>query len=252
MSRSKRRKKQSRIPEYRPAQWNDAQRAEPRPTTGNWRPPAVAIILMLIGGVVYGLQSNRWTASQDVEQAAARIQNVPLDFGDWEGRDIEIPQNQLDQAGAVGHLHRVYKNRTTGDEVLVMVLCGPHGPIALHPPTVCFTGAGWKLEEPPEATAVKDAEQKGELGSFFVTRFRKTTPTSASRMRTCWAWNGDGRWESPESPRFAFAGSRHLYKIYVSTRLSPEANSDAEEAFDKGICIKFLREFLPVLKKAGI
>ena len=56
---------------------------------------------MLIGGVVYGLQSNRWTASQDVEQAAARLRNVPLDFGDWEGRDIEIPQNQLDQAKSV-------------------------------------------------------------------------------------------------------------------------------------------------------
>jgi Protein of unknown function (DUF3485) len=220
-----------------------------------WLPPAVAIAVVLIAGVVHGLQTNRWISSSELEEAAARLDDVPYQFGDWTGTDQDVSEDQMKQAGAVAHLHRVYRNSKTGQAVDVMILCGPHGPISLHPPEVCFTGAGYALEDTPEPTGVTAADGKKEQGRFFVCRFKKSTPTAVSRMRTCWAWNSEGRWESPDDPRYAFAGTGHLYKIYVSESLPPAAKNSRDkssEEFDQGVCSSFLRDFLPVLKKAGI
>jgi len=220
---------------------------------GNWLPPAVAIALVLIAGVVHGLQTNRWTPSRELDEAAARLKDVPYRFGEWTGTDREVPEDQMKQAGAVAWLHRVYRHRDSGRLVNVMILCGPHGPISLHPPEVCFTGAGFVLEDTPKLTDVAGAGKQTQ-GRFFVCRFRKSTPAAVARMRTCWAWNAEGRWESPAEPRFAFAGAGHLYKIYVSESLPPGAKKarDESETFEKGVSASFLRDFLPVLKKAGI
>jgi len=259
MSRSRKRKKQRTIPVHGPRhepEQGDQQQpsadAEQDSGRRSWLAPVTAVVLVLAAGVAYGLQTHRWTKSKELDEAADKLQQVPSTIGEWEGRDIEIPEMQLKIAGATGYLHRVYRHRKSGKEVTVLVLCGPHGPISVHPPTVCFVSAGWNLETEPAPRAVKLPDAESPLGHFWVTRFRKVSSTSVGRMRTCWAWNGTGGWEASERPRFEFAGADHLFKIYVSEELSPNPKQEPDPEFDQGACVEFMRDFLPALKAAGI
>lgn len=216
-----------------------------------WAPYAVCIALVVVSGVVYGLQTDRWTADTRLQDAAARLKQVPRTIGLWESREVEIPEQQLQIAGAVGHVARVYR-RPDGTQVQVMLLCGDHGPISLHPPTVCFTSSGWALKGELQRQDAK-SETGERLGRFQVGEFRKRTPTGNQRMRTWWAWNADGRWDAPDNPRMTYAGSGHLYKLYVTTLLPGEPAGEAKTAkAESDACQRFLREFLPALKDAGI
>lgn len=212
-----------------------------------WLRPALAVALILVSGVIYGLQTNRWSASEDVQKAAAKLKDVPATLGDWESTDSEIPERQLKIAGAAGYVSRVYRNRIDGRQVHVMMLCGPHGPISLHPPTVCFTGAGWKTQN-LKKQAVEYGTEKSS-GQFQVGRFQRQSSSGKTQMTTFWAWNSDGAWQCPDRPRFAFAGVPHLYKLYVSVIGPATEEADTKQTETS---VAFLRLLLPALQKAGI
>lgn len=228
-------------------------------TTGvrTWLLPLAGVSLILVAGVVHGLQSQRWVSSTEIQTAADRLNDVPLKIGKWEGEVLEIPQAQLDIAGASGSLYRNYKSTDSGEVVQVMVVCGPHGPISVHPPTVCFTGAGWVVKALDE-TDVSNEGGDQSLGRFRVALFEKSLPQGAVRMRTYWAWSSQETWSAPENPRFEFAGSRYLYKIYVSTLipsrqgLQPQNDGKNPDADNADRCVEFMREFLPELAKHSV
>lgn len=261
MSR-KRKKKKGRSPIVgRPG---DAKRSD-RPSDGaeatarRRKPllPVLAVALVVAGGVVHGVQTHRWAPAADVSEAAGRLNDVPHAIGAWTATDLDVPASQLEQAGAVGCLYRTYRNGDTGESVQVMLLCGPHGPISVHPPTVCFTGAGWAVKG-TDGAVVKDRAGKRTLGRFRVANFEKPQPEGPIRMQTYWAWCSTGDWQTPERPRFAFAGSPYLFKIYVSRVLPPSrsqrtaapAGSKDEKRDD--LCVRFLRDFLPALAQAHV
>lgn len=252
MSRKRKQKRRHSIP-VQPLKSETAKRKEQsnNPTTLSLTPLITCLALVLIGGVVNGIQTNRWTVNSDITEAAARLEHVPTTFGDWEGQDLHMDEEQLKRAGAAGHVQRTYRNRVTGDQVILTLLCGQRGPLALHPPTVCFIGAGWNLEQQPKRHTLTDGDET-PLGDFQVTIFRRESTTSSVRMRTCWAWNATGNWQAPDSPRFAFAKSAHLYKIYVSSQLPARDASSSEPLFTDSPSSRFLRAFLPVLKNLNI
>ncbi|MFQ5731049.1 MAG: exosortase-associated EpsI family protein [Planctomycetaceae bacterium] len=256
MSRSrKNKKKKGRKPAG--AVGDHQQRASDEPAASPWRiwlPGVASCLVLLIGGVAHGLLTHRWTESTELREAAARLQSIPTTIGDWESSELTIPATQLKQAGAVGHVHRVYRNRKTDEVVNVMLLCGHPGPISVHPPTVCFTGAGWQLQDGPSQTTIHDREAKS-IGRFHTALFQRTTPTGDVRMQTVWSWNAGGKWEVPDHPRFEFAGAGHLYKLYV-TRVMPETpggrETESVPGGDADPVASFLRALAVELKKAGI
>lgn len=214
-----------------------------------WLAPATAVILVLAGGVAYGILTHRWTRNDDVAEAAAKLPQLPKTIGDWTSEDHKIEQRILDQAGAAGYLSRTY--HLGGHQVSVMILCGSPGPISLHPPTVCFTSAGWELNNQRRTTV---SVEKNELGTFQAGNFQKPTTTGPLEMTTYWAWNHDGKWQAPDRPRYAFADAPHLYKIYVSV-IHPRRSTEAEEVKNdagKDTVEDFLKELIPALRKIGI
>lgn len=228
---------------------NAPDESAPRAFTA-WLAPASATVLILTSGVIYGLQTNRWSTAPDIQAAAGLLDDVPAKIGDWEGRDIPISERQLKIAGADGYVYREYLNRINGRKVHLMLLCGAPGPISLHPPQVCFASAGW---DPQVVKTGKVQSQQGnDLGQFQIGTFTRKGTTVSQQMLTYWAWNASREWECPERPRFKFAGSPHLFKIYVSTS-SPVSNVDNElDKQQAEACEDFMRLLLPALKKAGI
>src|SRR5690242_12572027 len=109
--------------------------------------PRVLVILLAVGVVVAvavaeGLRSNRWGESEDVKAAAARLERVPREFGQWVGHDYPLEPRIVERAEAAGYVNRVYTSKT-GEQITVMLLCGLSGPIGAHTPDVCYGGLGY-------------------------------------------------------------------------------------------------------------
>lgn len=204
----------------------------------------ISLGILVASGLVQGIHTDRWGRPGAVETAAARLRGVPVTVGDWSSREVPIGDRQLGKAGAVGSLSRRYVNRDTGEAVNVMILCGRSGPISVHPPTVCLTGAGWVLATAPQRYMPGD-EGSSALGEFQVADFEKES-AAGRRMRTYWAWTATGTWRAPDTPRLEFARREYLYKMYVlapvraSGRDSPEPGEDA--------AARFMRAFLPEVR----
>src|ERR1700722_7933279 len=120
------------------------------PTQGRLKQIVASLLAfaMLVGsGLVYGQLTDRWGTSSALAQAVARLDRVPRSIGDWKGQDAKRDQinlKQFDRAQIRGYLVRNYRNERDGREIMVMLVCGRPGPIAVHTPDVCYAGAGYE------------------------------------------------------------------------------------------------------------
>src|SRR5262245_51561300 len=175
---------------------------------------AVAAVLVLSAGVVHGLWTGRWRSSPEVSAFAARIAQVPRDFGDWHGTDLELSADEIRAARIEGYCYRRYVNPRNRHQVTMLLVCGRVGPIAVHTPDVCFEGAGYKAktQQMPLTITYGAAEDEAR---FRTMRFTKAETDSPTQLRVFWGWSVGGAWTAPGNPRLSFAGRRALYKLYV-------------------------------------
>lgn len=210
---------------------------------------AATILLLLGAGVADGIITNRWAPSDELQRASAAIQNLPLEIGEWTGVDREIDERELKIAAATAFIQRTYTNQTTGDQIIVTCLCGPHGPISLHPPTVCFTGAGWRLteQEKPENYDLDDQT----TCRFWQARFTRRNQLQEEEIVTDWSWNNGEGWKASTNPRFEYAGSPFLYKLYFTSpaRLANEQSKSLRDDFVKMFLSEFDRTVLESQQK---
>lgn len=210
-------------------------------------PLLIAVPLLLAYGVAEGLWTDRWVPSHDAEQAAARLQQVPRTVGGWEGHDQKLDPRQASAAALAGALVRRYIHRRSGARVTVVLVCGRPGPIAVHPPDVCYSGAGYELTAAPVRVALthkKSAEPAPASGDFWVGQFVKTGPVPEP-LRIYWSWSATGAWVAPDNPRVQFAGHGALYKLYVVQDL-PLADVKPEEDPVR----EFISRFLPEVTRS--
>jgi hypothetical protein len=207
--------------------------------TTRFVPWITALTLLVAAGTVHGLWSDRWRPSDALEAAAARLEQVPIDIGDWQGKDVESDAAAFAQAGARAYWTRAYTHRYSGGTVLAILMCGRSGRMAVHTPEICYRGAGYDLVGTPAPVVVRD-EDEAEAGTLWSARFAKQAGT-LSDLRLYWGWNGGGDWRAPANPRWEFRGRPYLYKLYVSQEITDpsEANATAD----------FVRQLLPVLKE---
>lgn len=208
-------------------------------------PYLAAIGLILGSGAVSGVWTERWRPSSAIQEAVARLEKVPMNVGDWQGRPSELDRRQLEAGNISGHLLRTYVNRKTGEELTTLVVCGRPGPISVHTPDICYQGAGYALERSPERVTVA-ADGSAGAGEFFRGDFLKTTGAVPSGLRILWSWNGGGGWRAAENPRLAHAASGALYKLYVVRQFS--GGGPTRVGDDVGI--EFLRAWLPAADAA--
>lgn len=204
-------------------------------------------LAIIIGSALaHGVLTNRWSNPVDLSLSAAKLKTLPEVVGDWRSEPLEIAEAQLQAAEAVGYFNRVYRNDKTQTEVQVLILCGPHGPIAVHPPTICFTGAGWQQSYSEKKQTIEVGDLKGE---FWTTLFTKRTPDGVPlELETYWAWSMAGETVASDNPRLEFASSPHLYKIYMSHRRSRVGQSSEKPVTPP--CEEFAKVFLPRFRAA--
>jgi hypothetical protein len=199
-------------------------------------PAAVACLLVLVCGVVHGFWTDRWRPPAETAAAAARMADLPLRLGDWDGQDLELKGTQ--PGGTAGALERKYVNRRTGEALTIYLVCGRPGPVAIHTPDVCYGSSGYEIG-PRSKAGPRDG------GEFWTADASRSTATDETRLRVYWAWNAGGGWSAPDDARLAFVRAPVLYKLYVQRELTGEGRAAQEEP-----CLAFLRVLLPELDRA--
>jgi hypothetical protein len=195
----------------------------------------LAVALLVVSGVFHGLRTDRWGTSAAVEAAAERCEHLPLIIGGWKcSTEPEvIDAKALELAEIAGYVARRYTHPTKGDVHLLLV-CGRPGPISLHPPDICFRGAGFEMVKSQQKHSVEHSDE------FWTATFRSKNDAGPP-LRAFWAWSNGGSWQAPEYPRVTFARSDYLYKLYVTRNLDETLNTDS--------CLDFLNVLLPELRK---
>lgn len=181
---------------------------------------------------------NAWGAPPNMIEAARKLAACPETIGDWQFVSKEEFTDRVeDILQAEAHVSSTYRNSKTGEEVSLMIVLGPAGPIASHDPTLCYPKVGYRQVRGP---IPKPIETDSTSDAFWLASFQ-ASQLGHPPLNVYYAWSNGADWKAPEWARYAFAGSRYLYKVQVaSTSLMIE--KDEEE----NACTSFLRAFCPV------
>ncbi len=199
----------------------------------------IAAILLILGtGLAHGLWTGRWHVSEVIQQAAARLDQVPMNVGSWKGEDVAgLSPQDLEVSQFAGHLVRRYRDATSDSTVTVMIACGHPGPLSLHSPAWCYAGSGYRESaHPSEDTLAGGSSVRGTL-------FHKPDAEATASLRIVWCWSSDGTWQGPENPRLFYARDRVLFKLYVVTNAEPGQERESQDR-----CLRFLDAFLPAIE----
>ncbi len=214
---------------------------------------------MLVVGVtvVHGMWTERWKArgvSQELEQAAALLERAfPESFGEWRlERELEGDPKELERAGAVGHISRLYRNSRSKARVSAFVVCARPHDASGHTPDRCYPGAGFEVGEAEHRQTIPLSD--GRSAEAFTGTFRK----SGQMLRIFWTYgmrdkasiakediSGSRTWVAPHLARIALDSEPAVYKLYAivdETRLTA-AQSMVE-------CENFLSNLLPAFDAA--
>lgn len=209
--------------------------------------PVVVAVLLLAGvTVVQGVLTDRWTSGNVAEElqktAASLEQNFPKTFGDWEAeKDLETDPRQMEVAGAVGHISRLYRNKTTGAQISTFVVCATPHDASGHTPDRCYPGAGFEIAEQEHRQSVPLSD--GRTAETFTGTFRKQGQT----LRIFWTYGVDGTWVAPQIARIELAGKPAVNKLYAIVDETGDEDGSAMAS-----CVDFLAELLPVFDEAVV
>lgn len=201
----------------------------------------IAVLIVLATGWVHGDRTGRWRVDDSLENAVARLDRIPKDFGAWRGEDQPLDPRQLQAGEVIGAVSRAYVHERDGRHFQVVVLCGRPGPIAVHTPEVCYDANGHVAVTMPTVENVPLAEDA--RAEWRVVVFRSKRTDAAETLRIAWAWSAGGTWSAPDNPRVTYASQRFLYKVYVMGREWPGDDGARD-------MLAFAREWLPTLDEA--
>ena len=205
-----------------------------------WLALAVGIALTLSAGALYGKYSQRWGPTVDLNAAAARLDKLPDQLGDWKLVErLTMDKANEEMLQCAGYLFRRYVNERTGQAISVAIIVGPPGPTAVHTPEICYSSRAYDVSG-ERRRVVFDSSPSGNH-SLWSNDFSTKNPL-ADNLRVYYGWSRGQSWEASDSPRYQFAAEPLLYKIQLAVTIGPGANDKKPDA---------CREFLEIFLKSG-
>jgi hypothetical protein len=207
----------------------------------------LAVAGTVAAGWSQGRLTNRWGPQPDAALAADRL-NVPLpqQAGNWR---LEREQPFADAVVRVlqcpAHISRVYVHEQTGDFATVAVIVGPHGPVAVHTPEICYSSRDYSIAGPRKEAQIRDAA--GESHTLWDLSL-KANDLDGNSLRVLYGWSSGTAWEAAKHPRFSYGGLPHLYKLQVAVTVQSDATGfDPAEDF----LTQFVAQLQPRLVEAS-
>jgi hypothetical protein len=209
-----------------------------------------AALLVVGTTVVQGRWTERWTpiSRDQVIQAAKLLEDrFPEQFGEWEmERTLESDPKELEAAGAVGHVSRLYRNTRTKSRISAFVVCALPYDASAHTPDRCYPGAGFTIGESEHRVKIDLGENR--QAEAFTGTFVKAGQT----LRIFWTYGvpgdaGDSRleWLAPQLARIALAGEPSVYKLYA---IADQTRIGTSQSMVE--CENFVGQLVPALDAA--
>ncbi|MEI7781697.1 MAG: exosortase-associated EpsI family protein, partial [Planctomycetota bacterium] len=143
-------------------------------------PVLIGVALVAGATLLQGMWTDRWSGrnvAADLQQAAEVLETkFPQQFGGWEFvQELASDPKQLERAGAVGHISRLFTNKETGAKVSAFIVCATPHDASGHTPDRCYPGAGFEIAEAEHRQSIPLAD--GSTAETFTGTFRKTGHT---------------------------------------------------------------------------
>lgn len=196
---------------------------------------AIAAVVMVVGATyLQGRMTDRWSGrnvAAELQQSADLLEKYfPSKSGDWEAaEELESNPEELERAGAVGHVSRAYVNKKSKARLSTFVVCATPHDASGHTPDRCYPGAGFEIAETEHRLTVPLADDR--TAEAFTGTFRKSGQT----LRVFWTYGVDGRWVAPQIARIELASAKAVYKFYVIIDETP---------LPPGVGVKVCGEFM--------
>jgi hypothetical protein len=192
------------------------------------------------GGWYHGQASRRWGEQPDERVAADRLNTpLPQSFGSWKYKnEHKFAEDVKEMLQCRAYINHVYENEQTGDVVTVAVIVGPHGPVAVHTPEICYSSKDYSIAAGREKKPIQTKD--GREHSLWQLGLEPREPGQLP-LTVLYGWSTGTTWEAAEHPRFSYGGTSHLYKVQAAV-ISPAKKADYDPAED------FLTSFLSELE----
>jgi hypothetical protein len=199
--------------------------------------------VLAVGRLADGFISSAAAGSTEtLSLAANRLDAFPASFGAWSSTPGTISEQEQQVACIDRYIRRDYHNADSGYQIGMTLLCGPAGPMAVHPPTACFEGVGYSLKSGP-AIAAFPSNDDSQPDEFNMSKFEQRSSSLPHTVRAFWGWGQGQHWTAPSQPRMVFRGQSWLYKLYVTDRTIVRSGSTLIPQAES-----FLKEALPILR----
>jgi hypothetical protein len=186
--------------------------------------------------------TRRWGVPPDMAAAAASLEQIPEQIGDWRLESSEeLGETTVNMLECAGYFVRDYVNSRTGQAVKVALLLGPPIPITQHTPEICYSSRANTIIQPRQRVAIPSAD--GANDEYWALTFRSNT-VEANLQRVYYAWTPGNRWSTEGVIRWTLARPPYLYKIQLASHLPAGTNLETDDA-----CRKFLEDFAPVVRQ---
>lgn len=207
-------------------------------------PVAIAVASVICVTAIQGVWTERWSdrdIAGELKIVASILETAfPAEVGPWRYvGEVESSQEQLERAGAVGHISRLYQNQETGAKVTAFVMCATPHDASGHTPDRCYPAAGFEIAETEHRETI--TLEDGRRAEAFVGTFRKTGET----IRVYWTYGVRGEWVAPQIARIELAGTAAVYKLYAIID-----QSAVSAPRSSGIGRDFLAVMLPAFDRA--
>jgi hypothetical protein len=201
----------------------------------------VGAALAMVVGATYlqGRMTDRWSGrnvTAELKRAATLLEaRFPERFAGWEtAEEIEASPRELEKAGAVGHVSRIYKNAKSKAAVSTFVVCATPRDASGHTPDRCYPGAGFEIAETEHRETVPLSD--GRDAQVFTGTFRRAGQT----LRVFWTYGVEGAWVAPQLARIELADAKAVYKLYAIIDETPLPGGVGAK-----VCREFLADLLP-------
>jgi len=197
---------------------------------------AISIVAFMAGG------THLLSYGAPTQNKAAVARSLPMIIGQWFGRELPVYERVFSILETDDVISREYEE-SSGLEVELCVVCGSDNRKSVHPPEICYEGAGWTVAS-KEAATIPLSGTNGE--SLDVVRLDMTKGT-VRQFAFYWYICGTEYTADYYSQQLKMAWSRLLRKngvvglVRVSVYLTDRDAASATAS-------KFISALLPVLR----
>jgi EpsI family protein len=111
----------------------------------------IVIAIMLLTSVLVHFLS--YDAYYEAEAGIGAIKNIPLEFGQWQGKDIPLDERIYEILETRSIINRAYRGEN-GQEVLLSIVYYPETKVDFHAPESCLAGRGIQISKSAQTISI--------------------------------------------------------------------------------------------------